>query len=151
VSFLKWYKRDPRAALVGMAGLTFEERGAYNTILDLLYCHDGALVDDSIELARLMNTDVRIWKRLRIRLLEARKIYLSTDGTIRNERTDVELTSAEHRANIYAELRTRRRNYNRLAPNNYNHIEREKEGLAKVDQGLSIVLDKLGKAVKGRR
>ena len=32
---LKWYKRDPRAALVGMSCLTLEERGAHNTILDL--------------------------------------------------------------------------------------------------------------------
>ena len=29
---LRWYKRDPRAALSGMMELTLEERGAYNTI-----------------------------------------------------------------------------------------------------------------------
>ena len=34
---LKWYKRDPDAALSGMFELTLEERGAYNTILDLIY------------------------------------------------------------------------------------------------------------------
>ena len=39
---VKWYKRDPNAALTGMASLTLEERGAYNTILDLIYAHDGA-------------------------------------------------------------------------------------------------------------
>ena len=28
---IRWYKRDPDAALNGMAVLTLEERGAYNT------------------------------------------------------------------------------------------------------------------------
>lgn len=32
-----FYRRDPSLALAGMAGMTLEERGVYNTILDLLY------------------------------------------------------------------------------------------------------------------
>jgi hypothetical protein len=28
---VKWYKRDPNAALTGMASLTLEERGAYRS------------------------------------------------------------------------------------------------------------------------
>ena len=51
---LKWYARDPRAALTGMMELTLEERGAYNTILDLIYCHDGEVVDDEIFLIALV-------------------------------------------------------------------------------------------------
>ena len=47
---LKWYKRDPRAALTGMMQLTLEERGAYNTILDLIYVHDG---DDEVRDAKV--------------------------------------------------------------------------------------------------
>ena len=38
---LKWYKRDPRAALAGMMKLTLEECGAYNKILDLIYLRGG--------------------------------------------------------------------------------------------------------------
>ena len=34
MGFRKWHKRDRNAALRGMAALTLEERGAYNTILD---------------------------------------------------------------------------------------------------------------------
>ena len=34
---MKWYKRDPAAALEGMLGLTIEERGAYNALIDLIY------------------------------------------------------------------------------------------------------------------
>lgn len=32
-----FYRRDPMAALNGMMGMTLEERGLYNTVLDLLY------------------------------------------------------------------------------------------------------------------
>ena len=32
-----FYRRDPGAALAGMAGMSLEERGVYNTIIDLLY------------------------------------------------------------------------------------------------------------------
>lgn len=96
MGILKWYKRDPRAALVGMAELTLEERGAYNTILDLIYCHDGELRDDVRAVAHQMQVDQRTWKRLRLRLLKAGKLYLS-NGQLRNERADREVTSAELR------------------------------------------------------
>jgi hypothetical protein len=32
-----FYRRDPGAALAGMAGMSLEERGVYNTVIDLLY------------------------------------------------------------------------------------------------------------------
>jgi|HubBroStandDraft_3_1064219.scaffolds.fasta_scaffold00290_19 uncharacterized protein YdaU (DUF1376 family) len=140
MGFLKWYKRDPRAALVGMANLTLEERGAYNTILDLLYCHDGSLVDDPQDIAKLMRVDIRTWKRLRIKLLETKKLYLSTDGRLHNERTDAELTSAELRREVWSELRARRRHIKDLRSNNYNQIERKR--LSEKEQGA---LDRLGR------
>jgi hypothetical protein len=37
--------RDPNAAVIGMASLELDERGAYNTILDLIYAHDRAIND----------------------------------------------------------------------------------------------------------
>jgi len=48
VGKVRWYKRDPNAALTGMAGLTLEERGAYNTILDLIYANDGAVATTTV-------------------------------------------------------------------------------------------------------
>jgi hypothetical protein len=62
---LKWYARDPRAALIGMMGLTLEERGAYNTILDLIYVHDGEVIDDETYLLAWLRVEKRIWRRLR--------------------------------------------------------------------------------------
>jgi uncharacterized protein YdaU (DUF1376 family) len=90
---LKWYKRDPRAALIGMMGLTLEECGAYNTVLDLLYCRDGILVDDPREIAKWMRCDIRTWKAIRLRLISKGKLYVH-NGCLRNERADEEIRSA---------------------------------------------------------
>jgi uncharacterized protein YdaU (DUF1376 family) len=91
---LRWYKRDPRAALAGMRGLTLEERGAYNTILDLIYCHDGALEDDARYISRELRTNARGWRRLKARLLDLGKIYIHA-GMIRNERADDEVVNVK--------------------------------------------------------
>ena len=91
---LKWYKRDPRAALIGMMGLTLEESGAYNKILDLIYVNDGALSDDPDFICRTLNCNLRTWRRLKARLLELGKIYVHA-GCIRNERADDEIPNAQ--------------------------------------------------------
>jgi len=90
---LKWYARDPRAALIGMMELTLEERGAYNTILDLLYCRDGILVDDPKDIAKWMRVDPRTWKSIRLRLISKGKLYVH-GGCLHNERADEEISSA---------------------------------------------------------
>lgn len=90
---IHWYKRDPDAALTGMMGLTLEERGAYNTILDLIYSQAGALPDDSRFISGWLRVDVRVWKRLRQRLIDLGKLYI-LEGTIRNSRADREVDDA---------------------------------------------------------
>jgi hypothetical protein len=87
---LRWYKRDPDAALAGMMVLTLEERGAYNTVLDLIYARDGAVDDDPRFIAGWLRCDVRVWKRIRDRLIALEKIYVE-DGTLRNCRADAEV------------------------------------------------------------
>ena len=93
---LKWYKRDPRAALVGMIGLTLEECGAYNKILDLIYAHDGKLLDDPAVILPWLKCPPRVWRRLRLVLLDKGKIYVHA-GYIRNERADIETVEALRR------------------------------------------------------
>jgi uncharacterized protein YdaU (DUF1376 family) len=90
---LRWYKRDPNAALQGMAMLSLEERGAYNTILDLLYARDGNLPDIEAELARLLHCDVRVWRRVRRRLMDLGKLYIH-GGSLHNARADDEINYA---------------------------------------------------------
>lgn len=94
---LKWYARDPRAALAGMMELSLEERGAYNTLLDLIYCHDGAIDDELYSVAGWLRVNVRVWSRIRKRLIDTGKLY-SKDGKLHNERADIEIAKAILRA-----------------------------------------------------
>lgn len=82
---LRWYKRDPDAALGGMMALTLEERGAYGTVLDLIYSHADQLPDDDRFIAGWCNCDVRVWRRLKERLVSLGKLTLE-GGCIRNIR-----------------------------------------------------------------
>jgi uncharacterized protein YdaU (DUF1376 family) len=93
---IKWYKRYPNDALTGMASLTLEERGAYNTVLDLIYVHGGAADDDDKFIAGWLRVDVRVWKRIRRRLIENGKLY-ANGPTLRNARADREVDAAQHR------------------------------------------------------
>jgi uncharacterized protein YdaU (DUF1376 family) len=93
---LKWYKRDPRAALIGMMGLTLEECGAYNKILDLIYISDGTLRDDPHEICRILNCNVRAWTKIKHRLLELGKLYVR-EGCLCNERADQEVRESKIR------------------------------------------------------
>ena len=76
MGFLKWHKRDHNAALRGMVALTLEERGAYNTILDLIYAHDGELEDNDREIVTWLRVRRKTWRRLRARLLSLGKLYV---------------------------------------------------------------------------
>lgn len=96
MGILRWYKRDPRAALTGMMELTLEERGAYNTILDLIYVHDGALEDRESFIVPWLAVDPRKWRRIRTKLLNLGKLYVHA-GCLRNERSDREVSAVQHR------------------------------------------------------
>jgi uncharacterized protein YdaU (DUF1376 family) len=96
MGIIKWYKRDPNAALTGMASLTLEERGAYNTVLDLIYAHGGAVDDDYKFIAGWLRVDVRVWRRIRQRLIDDGKLYVNGPG-LRNARADREIDAAQHR------------------------------------------------------
>jgi hypothetical protein len=87
------YRRDIRAALDGMRGLSFEERGALDAVLDLIYLHDGAVADDEDFIVSALCCDRRPWRRLRARLIELGRIY-AVDGTLRNPRADREVEAA---------------------------------------------------------
>jgi hypothetical protein len=117
---LKWYKRDPRAALIGMRGLTLEERGAYNTLLDLIYVHDGALEDLPRAICDELHCNIRTWRRLKARLLELGKIYMHA-GMIRNERADDELVNYQRLLKLSAESANKRWA-------TYNEIKRLRDG-----------------------
>ena len=112
---VKWYKRNPAKALSGMMVLTLEERGAYNTILDLIYDHDDNLIDDDNFLAGWMRCDMRVWRRIKSRLIELDKIVIE-NGRLTNFRATTEINQALSVVATVSEM---------------NHIKGIKSGIAR--------------------
>ncbi len=86
---LDWHKRYHDKALGGMMGLSLDERGAYNTALDLIYAHDDQLADDDRFIAGWCQCDVRVWKRIKASLISKGKLYVE-GGLLRNFRATSE-------------------------------------------------------------
>lgn len=99
----KWHARHHRDALNGMQSLTLEERGAYNTILDLIYDNEAPLRDDPRWLAGWMGCSLRKWATLRATLVEKGKLYVTSDGRLANVRADSELETAANRSRNFSE------------------------------------------------
>ena len=64
-----WYKRYPDLFLAGTMSLTVEQKGAYSTIIDLIYSKNGPVADNPVWLARVCGTNTRRWKRIRKELI----------------------------------------------------------------------------------
>lgn len=102
MSALPYHKRYHSDALAGMMSLTLEERGCYQTLLDMMYDRGGPLIDNERLLAGYMNCSTRKWRALREILIEKRKIRINKDGLITNGRTEKEIenTSKTHRKRV---------------------------------------------------
>jgi uncharacterized protein YdaU (DUF1376 family) len=87
-----WYKRFPGDFLGGTLHLSFEERGAYSLVLDLIYDRGGPVADDAQYLARFLGISVRKWKAIRDRLIAEGKLY-AEGGVLGNRRADRETES----------------------------------------------------------
>ncbi|MFC7378251.1 DUF1376 domain-containing protein [Brevundimonas sp. GCM10030266] len=84
---LPYYKRFPRDFLEGTIGLSFETKGAYAIVLDLIYMRDGRLPDDARYIAGQLGCSVRKWTAIRAELIAAGKLA-AEDGIISNFRAD---------------------------------------------------------------
>jgi uncharacterized protein YdaU (DUF1376 family) len=96
-----WFKFYPSDWLNGTRGLSLEERGAYMTLIALMYDQQGAIPDDERWMCGALDCDVRVWRRLRDKLCRYGKITPNTDGFLVNRRVLEELRSAE----LVAEVR----------------------------------------------
>ena len=95
---MKFYTRDPDAAIAGMAGLTLEQIGFYNLLLDFLYSRDGIVSADPRVLAKMMQRDPRQVCRLMVDLMAAGKIWSTDEGMITANRVDATRLRAEVRS-----------------------------------------------------
>lgn len=91
---MPYHRRYHQDALQGYRKLTLEERGAYTTILDLIYDEGGPIDFNERWLAGELNCSVRKMRAVVEALIEARKLYLTGTGKISNHRAEVELENA---------------------------------------------------------
>ena len=84
------YARDAEAALNGFFVLNLDERGAYGTVLDMLYATGNKVPDDDEEMAHWCKCSVEKWQAIKARLCALGKIIV-VDGLIHNPRADREL------------------------------------------------------------
>lgn len=90
---MKFYKRDPDRALAGMAELNFKQRGAYNSLIDLLYSRDGNVPDDDTRVARMLSCHWREWATLKKQLMALGKVW-TEEGKLRARRVQDTLKEA---------------------------------------------------------
>lgn len=87
---LPYYPRYPRDFFDGTNGMSFELKGAYSLLLDLIYMCGGQLYDEPRFIAGHMNCSVRAWGGYRAALIARGKITVEA-GIISNFRADKEL------------------------------------------------------------
>lgn len=93
-----WYKRYPSDFIAGTISLSLEEAGAYSYIIDLIHDRGGPIPDDPQWIARVCGCSTRKWKGIRVKLIQAGKIY-ENDGFISSKRAekDAETNAKEAR------------------------------------------------------
>jgi uncharacterized protein YdaU (DUF1376 family) len=135
MSALPYHKRYHSDALAGFMALTLEERGAYQTLLDMMYDRGGPLIDNERLLAGYMNCSVRKWVQLRQILIQKGKIIINRDGMICNNRArkEIENQSKTHRKLIEAGSKGGRTR----AENEKKDNENSGSGQGELEAGLS--------------
>jgi len=89
-----WYKRFPSDFIAGTMQLTFEQKGAYAIVLDLIYDNDGRLPENDRWIAGVLGLSTRKWNQIKEALIEAGKLFRD-DGYLRNKRADKQLENDE--------------------------------------------------------
>jgi uncharacterized protein DUF1376 len=93
---MKWYPRDPSAWLAGVIGLNAEQRGFYDTVIDLLYARDGKGVTDTL-VCQAIGCRPHTWKRVKAELIHSGKISEAPDGSLMANRVESTLSTSRSR------------------------------------------------------
>lgn len=91
---MPYHRRYHQDALQGYRKLDLEQRGAYSTILDLIYDEGGPIDYNERWLAGELNCTVGKARKLISQLIELRKIYLTAAGKISNHRCEQEIENS---------------------------------------------------------
>jgi uncharacterized protein YdaU (DUF1376 family) len=120
VASMKFYMRNPDAAIAGMNELTFEQIGFYNLLIDLLYARDGVVPDDGAAVAHMLgNRDLRAYRRLKAELIQAGKIRVDNSGMLdANGVRSVRLLAEVRSKSARSAAQVRWSNYQKAKENN---------------------------------
>lgn len=121
---LPYYKAYPRDFIEGTIGMSFELKGAYRLLLDLIYMQAGRLPDDPRYISGLLGCSVRAWKKYRATLVSDGKIY-AENGIISNFRADKELETLSKLQEVKRENRSGGNKNKDLAKRPSDHTEPE--------------------------
>jgi uncharacterized protein YdaU (DUF1376 family) len=133
---LPYYKAYPRDFIEGTIGMSFELKGAYRLVLDLIYMQGGNLPDDPRYISGLLGVSVRKWNSFRDDLLSLGKIQVSGEF-LTNYRALSELESLAKLQDKQAENRSRPNKNKGLASPRSNHTEPEPEPYDDKDKSSS--------------
>jgi Protein of unknown function (DUF1376) len=107
---MRWYKRDPDAWRAGVIGLSPEQRGIYDTVIEVLYSYNGELPKtwDEKCWARECNCNPRTWRKNRDELLAMGKLYHEPSGQLMAKRVRMEVERWSNAQRIVSELNLKR-------------------------------------------
>lgn len=123
---LPYYKAYPRDFIEGTVGMSFELKGAYRLVLDLIYMQGGELPDDARYISGLLGCTVRKWNSLREQLIEMGKINV-IGRFLTNDRAVIELETLRKLQRTNSENRSRPNKNSDLEERSSNHTEPEPE------------------------
>lgn len=98
-----WHRRYHSDALSGYLPLSLEERGAYTTILDMLYDRGEPLAYNERLIAGYMGVSIRKARAVIDSLVEKGKLIIKPDGRISNRRFEKERENELETARKHAE------------------------------------------------
>lgn len=95
-SKLDWYRRNPAKFIGGTVGMTFDVKGSYSILLDLIYDGQGSCPDDGPWIVNILGVgmSVRRWNVIKAELVARGKITVA-DGRIFNPAATRELAKIE--------------------------------------------------------
>jgi len=123
---LPYYKAYPRDFIEGTIGMSFELKGAYRLVLDLIYMQGGELPDDARYISGLLGCSIRKWNSMREQLVALGKIQVS-GASLTNYRAVSELQNLAKIQDKQRENASGPRKNNDLAKPPLNHTEPEPE------------------------
>lgn len=122
MSLRPWHKRYHSDALSGFIVLSLEERGAYQTLLDLIYDRGGPMPDNDAVLARYMGVTIRHWRKLRDSLIKNGKIEVDADGNLTNRRAIEEIENGKKTSEIRSKNGKKTQEKNQKSREKHNEI-----------------------------